>query len=754
MAVLFLSSLNLLLAMQAPPVTITGTVRDAATGEPIVQAAVHLTDLHRTTTTDGSGRYVLRDVPPGPQHISVRVIGYEQRTLHALVPREGMLEINIALEPKPVMLPAVEVRSQVPVRGVESRSSEAFPEREMSIAAVRDHPLLAEPDVFQALSGGPIFLRPESPSGLNIRGGTSDQTAYLLDGIPVFSPYHAAGVFSAWNPDALSDIRLLSVSPSPSLPHSLSGTVEGITLAPGRRFRAQGGASTTQARVTVDGPLGPAGYLVSLRWGLPNTFAPKREASYPSGESGDRLAKVTAPLLGGRINVLGYESTNEIEAAAAIAPDPSPPERLENTFSWNSRSLGASWTRDFSDLTVEIRGWSALSDAGAVWHDTSTRGAEHLEADRRDEGLLATLERRGGTGITTVGVRVERSGTSYWLASDTAAIPTIDIDASTPVAAVFVEHATPVGRHVDVTLGVVLAHADGSLHLGPRTHVQWNPIEPLTLSGSYARTHQFSQSLRNAESVVSNVFPADLYVGAGAPGIPVGTSDQGVIAADYRVAPGITLGAQAYTRSSRGLVLVAPRNEGPFATNAVATGTGRARGVSLDAAMSTARYGLVASYGLQNTQFEYGDSTYVPEHGVTYMAEAGVIVFPSATLSVRLGATGLFGRRTTPSAGGFEWESCNLLDLGCEFQGSPRLRPGSLGVTTLPPYLRVDLGLRKHWHLQIAGRDASLALFGTVSNVFGLNNILTYATDPATGERSAIEMRPLAPLVIGLDWQF
>jgi hypothetical protein len=32
--------------------------------------------------------------------------------------------------------------------------------------------------------------------------------------------------------------------------------------------------------------------------------------------------------------------------------------------------------------------------------------------------------------------------------------------------------------------------------------------------------------------------------------------------------------------------------------------------------------------------------------------------------------------------------------------------------------------------------------------------VLTIATDPVTGRRTAIEMRPRAPLVIGLDWRF
>jgi hypothetical protein len=94
------------------------------------------------------------------------------------------------------------------------------------------------------------------------------------------------------------------------------------------------------------------------------------------------------------------------------------------------------------------------------------------------------------------------------------------------------------------------------------------------------------------------------------------------------------------------------------------------------------------------------------------------------------------------------------LDQGCEFGGSPIHDTDRLGATRLPSYLRLDLGLRRHWHLKLGGEDVELALFGTVTNLLARRNVLAEAIDPLTGERSDIEMRPLAPLVVGLDWRF
>ena len=99
---------------------------------------------------------------------------------------------------------------------------------------------------------------PEAPEGVHLHGGAADHTAYLLDGIPVFSPYHAAGTFSAWNPDALEQVQVQSATPSLAAPDALAGAVAGTTRAPGSEIRTYGTLSTSHARLTVHGPSGRA----------------------------------------------------------------------------------------------------------------------------------------------------------------------------------------------------------------------------------------------------------------------------------------------------------------------------------------------------------------------------------------------------------------------------------------------------------------------------------------------------------------
>ncbi len=773
-----LGAVKVLLLAQAMHGTVVGQVWDAQTAQPVGGAVVAVPELNRTTAADDSGRYALHGLPPGSHQITVRFIGYAPRTLEALVPENGPLEIDFWLLPEPVRIHSIDVHVPVIVRGFDAGAAAAFPDREISSAALQNHPLLGEPDALQALGGGEISLRQESPSGVNVRGGASDQTAYLIDGIPVFNPYHAAGMASGWNPEAVSRLRVGSVTPLEAYPNALAGAVEATTRAPGDRIRAQGSVSTTQSRITFDGPLaaagtGPtegaaaAGYLVSLRSGLPDGIAPKNEYSYVRGETGDWLAKLEAPALGGRVQLLGYGNENDLNTAIAVAPEGAIPDPRRNTFEWNGQSLGARWSRVLGGTALRVQGWRADGNIGSAW--AAQTGPLDMGATREDKGLLVGMDRSSERAGTTVQLRIERSRTSYRIVSDSTSGPTWAAEANMPVATGSARHRHTVGRAFELQFGGSIAAARDRLHFGPHAQLLWKPSTRLELSGSYALTHQFAQSLRNPESVVGNIFPADLYLGAGATAaqvasggsssgaasVPVARSQLSVLALSFLPREGLRLGAQAYGRRSDRLLLVAPVEGEPFATRgAFAIGSGTSWGVSADAALSARRCGIVASYGMQQTRVEYGDAGYTPESGARHTFEGGVIVLPTATTSVRISLAAALGRRTTAISDGFEWEATNILDRGSEFGGSPYYGGAALGGTSLPGYYRLDAGVRKEWRLGVAGRDATLALFGTATNILGRRNFLTYARDPSTGEMAGVEMRPRAPLVVGLDWGF
>ena len=324
----------------------------------------------------------------------------------------------------------------------------------------------------------------------------------------------------------------------------------------------------------------------------------------------------------------------------------------------------------------------------------------------------------------------------------------------TLIATAFADQEWALMHGLTVRDAITVAAFQRKLFVGPRAALQWKPLSQLSASGSYSRLYQYAQSLRNEESVAANIFPADLFVGADTVGVPVARSDQYELGADYHPSGGLHIGANVYQRRLHGTVMVAPRNGEPFAVRGFLVGGSASRGLVFDVAMSGARYAVQSSYGYQRVTYSHIGSTYTPDFGATHSFDGGAIIFPTATSSIRFGVSAQAGRRTTAVIGPFEWEACNLRDRGCEFSGTPRVATEMLGQLKLPFYLRADLGIRKHWHVDIGRRNVEVALFGSATNVFGRRNLLTLASVAASNALSPVEMRPFAPLVIGFEWHF
>jgi len=70
-------------------------------------------------------------------------------------------------------------------------------------------PNVGEKDIFRGFQLMPgISAANQSSSGLYVRGGTPDQNLVLYDGFTVYYVDHLYGFFSAFNSNAIKDVRL------------------------------------------------------------------------------------------------------------------------------------------------------------------------------------------------------------------------------------------------------------------------------------------------------------------------------------------------------------------------------------------------------------------------------------------------------------------------------------------------------------------------------------------------------------------
>ncbi len=78
--------------------TITGTVRDARTSEPVVNATVVVVGTQRHDITNFAGQFSITDVPAGPQKLKASIIGYVKKELEVTAAPGGITEVEMPLD--------------------------------------------------------------------------------------------------------------------------------------------------------------------------------------------------------------------------------------------------------------------------------------------------------------------------------------------------------------------------------------------------------------------------------------------------------------------------------------------------------------------------------------------------------------------------------------------------------------------------------------------------------------------------------
>ena len=85
--------------------TISGSVLDRQTGDPLVGATIFLEGTHYGTICDFEGNFQLFDVPPGTYVLISSMIGYQQASIIGVEIKDGaVVKLDIALAPETIEL--------------------------------------------------------------------------------------------------------------------------------------------------------------------------------------------------------------------------------------------------------------------------------------------------------------------------------------------------------------------------------------------------------------------------------------------------------------------------------------------------------------------------------------------------------------------------------------------------------------------------------------------------------------------------
>lgn len=186
--VAFLASLLPMVAAHAARGTITGTVSDAANGDPLEQANVLVVESDGLgATTNERGEFTISFVPPGSYTVRVIYLGYEERTLPVTVNPDEEVDLDFTLNATIVELDlgVVEVsgrRTQIDLKETQVKTSVTGDD----IASL---PVDELTDAI-ALKAGVVARGDE----LYFRGGRSGEVSIMVDGMAVKNPLSGGSV--------------------------------------------------------------------------------------------------------------------------------------------------------------------------------------------------------------------------------------------------------------------------------------------------------------------------------------------------------------------------------------------------------------------------------------------------------------------------------------------------------------------------------------------------------------------------------
>ena len=252
-------------------VTISGSVKDAETGEDVIGAAVTVPKLKTGANTNAYGFFSLT-VPKGEHDVVVSYSGYQR--LSQTVELKADTSIKFELEQfstETVVVEGEATNSSVTSTqmGVESVTTEQIKSIPM---------LFGEADLIRAVQLLPGFQSAgDGNTGFNVRGGGVDQNLILLDEAIVYNPAHLLGFFSVFNADAIKDVDAYKSGFPTRFGGRLSSVLD-IRMNDGnkKRFSGTGGIGAIASRLTLEGPIikDKASFIVSGRRTYVDVFLP------------------------------------------------------------------------------------------------------------------------------------------------------------------------------------------------------------------------------------------------------------------------------------------------------------------------------------------------------------------------------------------------------------------------------------------------------------------------------------------------
>lgn len=759
--------------------TVSGRVRSEITGSVLEHAIVEVVVDGRVLSalTDRYGRYQIANVPAGSRVVRARALDHSELVIGVRVPRGEDVSVDLMLAVEPIEMEPL---------SAEARRKEASEPEPPPTPVVERPPLSPAEAEFQMLQSTPGVAElglvqliqaasspnPDDPSSiLYVRGATSDLKLVLLDGAPVYAPFHLGGLIEAFRPGALAYSRAYIGGAPARYTGGLSYILD-MGSRPGRpdRLHSAGAIDMMSARGDVEGPLPGGSFLVGGR--------------YIHGEGPDRLTGTELPYaygdalmrmdwgIGerGHLSMTGFYNRESVDLAHTEDRGDLASGGLEEGITGAVAEPRASELASWGNVAGSIRYLGRALDSdleltaahGKFSTSLPLSGSNPLVVDGRSERtrLAGVLRRQLRSAQVEFGASFDRVALLHEAGS---ALDATDRTLSSRNA------GESVGAHAEATMRVLPTvfvrggvradyfFADG-MKLAPRLSVAWSFVEDTELSVAAGRYHQrvlapetlFASELGSLAGVASGDPEVTDGVGSSESALRVSSATHLMFGINSRALENFVIGLEGYVKSFQDLP-VGPDIETSGLDFFLQRSAGQVSGwVGYSVAWYRPEYeGRKAVARTLGRQLFTGgvSANLLSGFGVDLSLAYGVALpftpIPQAEDGSGGGIGGPGGNPQLAIAPAFDLGPTPTSDLGdaTPWAGAAR-----------GTYLRLDGTIYRTWILNVKGMPISISPYLRILNALDRRDGLFFQFDPEEDRRPvSLGAVPLIPL-IGVRW--
>lgn len=328
--------------------SITGTVVDSETLEPLIGVNLIIEKTLEGNATNANGEYIISKLTPGIYTLTVRYIGYETKRIPDIVVGANRSQIvDIKLNPSTVMGDEITVTSGY---FSETSSTQGIGKVSFTPEEIRRSPGAAQ-ELGRVLNALPsVASQGDTSQDLLVRGGSPIENGNYIDNIPLPNIRHfqnqsgrSNGPIGIVNTDLISSIDFSAGGFTAKFGNHLS-SVSDISYRDGNlnRLRGDVGLNLAGFGINLDGPISEnTSYLVSARRSYLDLIANAINAG-GAPRYADAQVKVTSKLDSkNKLSFLNIYGRSNFTSDLSEAVEEGVSDAIDNTN--NQNTMGVNW---------------------------------------------------------------------------------------------------------------------------------------------------------------------------------------------------------------------------------------------------------------------------------------------------------------------------------------------------------------------------------------------------------------------------